>query len=159
MVRLALVAIVLAPLSATAQEDLRIDQSKLYVSDATACTVLEEKGIDAWMDTAFLSFSFTDGIQSMEFHCNFYDVKTREGSTHFFIDAICELPGEIYPDILAVTPYSETEIQVVSAADNTLAVLGAYADTYQDAEGTESNALPGATIYTRCDNLSEIPVD
>ena len=159
MVRLALVAIVLAPLSATAQEDLRIDQSKLYVSDATACTVLEEKGIDAWMDTDFLSFSFTDGIQSMEFHCNFYDVKTRKGSTHFFIDAICELPGEIYPDILAVTPYSETEIQVVSAADNTLAVLGAYADTYQDAEGTEANALPGATIYTRCDNLSEIPVD
>ena len=33
MVRLALVAIVLAPLSATAQEDLRIDQSKLYVSE------------------------------------------------------------------------------------------------------------------------------
>ena len=152
---LSLSGLVLAASPALAQEDLRIDQTKLYVSDPKACGALEEKGIDAWMETDFLSFSFEDGIQSMEFHCNFYDVKTREGSTHFFIDAICELPGEIYPDILAVTPYSETEIQVASSAD----IMWAMNFEPEEAESADAIVPSGTTIYTRCDNLSEITVD
>lgn len=147
-----IVAMIILAAPAMAQEDLRIDLTKVHVSDPAACEALEEKGVDAWLDMDFLSLTFTGGIQSMEFHCNFYDVKGREGGTHLFVDAICELPGEIYPDILAVTPYSENQIQVVSGADATLAATGAL-------QATEDMALPGATIYTRCDNLSEIPVD
>lgn len=135
-----------------AQEDLRIDRDHLYVSDPAACQALEDKGLDAWMDVDFLSLRFEDGIQSMEFHCNFFDVKSRDGSTHLFIDAICELPGAVYPDIFAVTPYNETQIQVVSAYDAALAATGQY-------ETSSEVAMPGATLYTRCDNLSEIPVD
>jgi hypothetical protein len=153
MIRIALAFVVGLTVPALAQEDLRIDQSKLYVSDPAACEALETKGIDAFMDSDFVSLTFKDGIQSMEFHCNFFDVKSREGSTHLFVDAICELPGEIYPDIFAVTPYSETEIQVVSGADATIAAVAGMS------EASDEVALPGATIYTRCDNLSEIPVD
>jgi hypothetical protein len=155
--RLAIPVLALVAMPAMSQEDLRIDQQRLYVSDPAACQALEKKGVDAWMDMDFLSLTFDRGIQSMEFHCNFFDVKMREGGTHLFIDAICELPGEIYPDILAVTPYSETQIQVVSQADIMLSLSGAMegavpaeADTY---------LIPGATLYTRCDNLSEIPFD
>lgn len=152
---LALGGVMLMATPLLAQEDLRIDQSKLHVSNPAACQALEEKGLDAWMGTDFTALSFESGIQSMEFHCNFYDVKGREGSTHLFVDVICELPGEIYPDILAITPYSETEIQVVSAADATLAAAGAFAGAAE----SDYVGVPGATIYTRCDNLSEIPVD
>ncbi|MBJ3784325.1 hypothetical protein [Devosia sediminis] len=145
-----LVAMLAVP--ALAQEDLRIDRESLYVTDPAACQALEDKGLDAWMEHDFLSLDFDDGIQSMEFHCNFFDVKTREGSTHLFIDSICELPGAIYPDALAVTPYSETQIQVVSAFEATMAATGQF-------EMSSEVATPGATLYTRCDNLSEIPVD
>ncbi|WP_338723762.1 hypothetical protein [Devosia sp. XK-2] len=138
--------------SSAAQEDLRIARDKLYVSESEACQALEDKGVDAWMDHDFLSLDFDDGIQSMEFRCSFFDVKTREGSTHLFIDAVCELPGEIYPDTFAVAPYNETQIQVVSAFDATMAANGQY-------EMGSEVATPGATLYTRCDNLSEIPVD
>lgn len=138
--------------AALAQEDLRIDQSRLHVSDPAACAALESKGIEAFMAMDFLALSFTDGIQSMEFHCNFYEVKGREGSTHLFVDTICEAPGEIYPDILAITPYSETQIQVVSAFDAAMVAAGLF-------EPNPEVATPGATLYTRCDNLSEITVD
>src|SRR5690606_20460168 len=111
----ALCLVILGSGAAVAQEDLRIDQTRLYVSDRAACAAVEDKGIDAFMDLDFLGLTFGRGIQSMEFHCNFYEVKGREGSTHLFVDTICELPGEIYPDILAITPYSDTQIQVVSA--------------------------------------------
>lgn len=155
MIRLALVSTLVLTTPAFAQEDLRIDRTKIYVSDAKACGMIEDKGIDAFMDLDFLALDFSKGIQSMEFHCNFFDVKSREGSSHLFIDAICELPGEIYPDILAVTPYSETEIQVTSSADITLAM------NYEPAEAESADAIvpSGTTIYTRCDNLSEITVD
>ncbi len=157
MKRLAILALALVASPVMAQEDLRIDRDRLYVSDPAACQALEKKGVDAWMDMDFLSLTFDRGIQSMEFHCNFFDVTEREGSTHLFIDAICELPGEIYPDILAVTPYSETEIQVVSQGDIMLSLSGAM----EGADSAEADAYltPGATLYTRCDNLSEIPVD
>ena len=157
MKRLAILVLALVASPVMAQEDLRIDRDRLYVSDPAACQALEKKGVDAWMDMDFLSLTFDRGIQSMEFHCNFFDVTEREGSTHLFIDAICELPGEIYPDILAVTPYSETEIQVVSQGDIMLSLSGAM----EGADSAEADAYltPGATLYTRCDNLSEIPVD
>lgn len=137
---------------AMAQEDMRVDQTKIYVSDATACDLLEKKGIDAFMDLDFLALGFPKGIQSMEFQCNFFDIKSREGSSHLFIDAVCELPGELYPDTLAIAPYSETQIQVVSSSDAAMAAAGLF-------EPASEVAAPGATIYTRCDNLSEITVD
>lgn len=155
MKRLALVSLLALSSPAFAQEDLRIDQTKIYVSDAKACGMIEGKGIDAFMDLDFLALDFSKGIQSMEFHCNFFDVKGRECSTHLFIDAICELPGEIYPDILAVTPYSETEIQVASSAD----IMWAMNFKPDDAESADAIVPSGTTIYTRCDNLSEITVD
>lgn len=137
---------------AMAQEDMRVDQTKIYVSDATACDLLEKKGIDAFMDLDFLALGFPKGIQSMEFQCNFFDIKSREGSSHLFVDAVCELPGELYPDTLAIAPYSETQIQVVSSSDAAMAAAGLF-------ETASEVAAPGATIYTRCDNLSEITVD
>ncbi|MBN9332414.1 hypothetical protein [Devosia sp.] len=155
MIRLALVSLLALAAPAFAQEDLKIDQTKIYVSDATACGMIEDKGIEAFMDLDFLALDFSKGIQSMEFQCNFFDVKSREGSTHLFIDAICELPGEIYPDILAVTPYSETEIQVASSAD----IMWAMNYKPDDAESADAMVPSGTTIYTRCDNLSEITVD
>ena len=152
MIRPLLLWSLLATAPVLAQEDLRIDQSKIYVTDPAACDMLENKGIDAFMDGDFLALGFPKGIQSMEFQCNFFDIKTREGSSHLFVDAVCELPGEIYPDALAIAPYSETQIQVVSSFDAAMAAVGLF-------EPASEVAAPGATIYTRCDNLSEITVD
>ena len=152
MRRLALAGLLLATAPTPAQEDLRIDTTRLYVTEPAACAAVEEKGVDAFMDMDFLSLTFAGGIQSMEFHCTFFDVKSREGSTYLFIDAICSAPGEVYPDTLAVTPFTETEIQVVSSFDITMTAAGIY----QPADDT---VVPGTTIYTRCDNLSEIPFD
>lgn len=146
------ISLALSAGTAMAQEDLRIDQSKLYVSDPAACQLIEDKGIDAFMDLDFLSLTFARGIQSMEFQCNFFDVKSREGNNFLFVDAICELPGEVYPDTLAITPFSDSEIQVVSAYDTAMVAAGVY-------EPTNQGTSPGATVFHRCDNLSEIPVD
>lgn len=150
MIRLALLLAVLAT-PVLAQEDLVIDQSKVYVTEPSACQALETQGVDAWMELDFLSLTFTGGIQSMEFHCNFYDIKSRPNTPLLFVDAVCEFPGALYPDSLAIAPNGEDSILVVSGSETTLALASS------DAPPSDNPA--GTTLYHRCDNLSEIPVD
>ena len=50
---------------ALGQEDMVIDQGKVYVSEATACAALETKGMNAFMDSDFLTLTFPDGIQEI----------------------------------------------------------------------------------------------
>lgn len=136
-----------------AQEDMVIDQTKLYVTDPRACQALEKQGVDAFMEMDFMSLTFPGGIQSMEFHCNFYDIKTRPHTPVLFIDAVCELPGQLYADTMAIAPNDDKSIQLVSSADSALALLG-------QVEPQANSPYPaGTTIYHRCDNLSEIPLD
>lgn len=138
--------------AAVAQADLPIDQSKLYVSDPAACAALETKGVDAFMDSDFLALSFKDGIQSMEFTCDLFDIKSRPNNNMLFVDAVCQAPGEVYPDTFAISPYDARTIQLVSTYDAMIAMAGAV-----EPHGMATN--PGLTLYTRCDNLSEIRVD
>lgn len=140
------------PLAVVAQDDLPIDQSKLYVSDPAACAALEKKGVDAFMDSDFLVLSFKDGIQSMEFTCDLFDIKTLPNNNMLFVDAVCQAPGEVYPDTLSISPYDATTLQVVSTYDAMMAMAA-------PAEPAELTGNPGVTLYTRCDNLSEIRVD
>ncbi len=143
--------LLLATATAHAQEDLTIDQSKLYVTDPQACQAIEKQGVDAFMEMDFLSLTFAGGIQSMEFHCNFYDVKSRPYTPLLFVDAVCEFPGELYPDIFAIAPNGPDSILVVSGAETTLGLAAS------DEAPTDFPA--GTTIYHRCDTLSEIPID
>ena len=138
---------------ALAQEDLVIDRTKLYVTDPAACAAVEKQGVDAFMDMDFLGLTFEDGIQGMEFHCNFYDIKSRPYTPVLFVDAVCELPGELYADTIAIAPDGEDTIRLVSSADTALGLVG---QIEPDPEGFYP---AGTTIYHRCDNLSEIPFD
>ena len=131
-------------------QELSVDQSKLYVTDPAACQMLADKGVDAFGEMDFLSMSLNDGIQGMEFHCNFFDVKTKKGNNFLFVDAVCEAPGEVYPDTISISPYDDTTVQLVSSYDSMMQASGNVAP-----DGATEN--PGVTLYHRCDNLSELP--
>jgi hypothetical protein len=135
--------------SAWAQQDMAIDRTRLHVSDPAACAALEKKGLDAFTDMDFLVLDFARGIDGMEFTCRFYDLKTRPGDTSLFVSAICQHPGEMYPDILAAAPYDERRVQVVSSRS--------LADEAAGLSEPAEEGPPGATLYTRCDSLSELP--
>jgi len=137
--------------AALAQEDSVIDQSKVYVTEPAACEALAKQGADAFSELEFLSLTFDKGIQSIEFHCDFYDIKTRPNTPVLFVDAVCEIPGDLYPDLLAIAPHDENAIRVSSNND---AMLGMFGGGQPD---PESPYPAGTTIYHRCDNLSEIP--
>ena len=147
------VALLLLALPALAQEDMVIDQTKLYVTDPKACQAVQKQGVDAFMNMDFLSLTFPGGIQSIEFHCNFYDIKSRPNTPVLLAEAVCEIPGDLYPDLLAIAPHDANAIRVSSSNDTMMGMVGGM-------EPDPNSPYPaGTTIYHRCDNLSEIPFD
>lgn len=151
MKALAIMAMLSLPIvSVSAQDGSQIDQSKLYVSQPEACAAIEARGNEAWAESDFISLSFADGMQGTEFQCHFMDVKTLASRGFIFVSSICELPGEIYPDTLAITPYDDKTIQVVSSYDTAMVAAGKFEPGSQGADGT---------FFHRCDNLSEIHFD
>lgn len=137
-----------------------VPRDRLYVTDPAACRLLETRGVGAFEDLDFLAMSFTDGIQGMEFHCNFFDVKTRPGNAFTVVTAMCEQPGDSYADLLAISAYNDDSIKISSMNDTLFAQLSgntadadAPAQTAMDATGLP----PGFSLYHRCDNLSELP--
>ncbi|WDR05717.1 hypothetical protein PSQ90_15920 [Devosia rhodophyticola] len=146
-------ALAMLPGVALAQTD-PVEQDRLYVSDPAACQLLETKGVSAFEDLDFTTLSFEQGIQSLEFHCNFFDVKTKPGNAFTLVSAVCETPGENYPDMFSIGRYNDDTIQVTSMSDSMFSLLS-------DGEGAgeaEENPLPlGVTLYHRCENLSELP--
>jgi hypothetical protein len=158
-------ALILVLLTATSALADSIDRSKVYVSKPEACKALKSKGVDAFQDSDFMAMTFKDGIQSDEFHCTFYDVKSKPNSDSILVEAICEEPGIQYPDLLAISPESEGTIQVTSmaAAQEQGTNGGPATDAATTAKGgsdANSDDSGGATtIYTRCDKLSGLPRD
>ena len=136
---------------AFAQPEFSIDQSKVYSANPASCEALEKDGADALSDANVSVMTFAGGIQSLEYRCDFFDVKTHPTNRSFLATGICETLGEVYPDMFAITPYDEKTIQVVSSYDAAMQAAGVLEP---DVTGN-----PGATLYYRCDNLSEIPVD
>lgn len=137
---------------AFAQPEFSIDQSKLYVTPAETCVALEKDGAAALSDANIAVMTFSSGIQSLEYSCDFFDVKSHSTNRSFLATGICDALGEVYPDAFAITPYDERTIQVVSSHDAAMQAAGVF-------ETSDATVTPGATLYYRCDNLSEIPVD
>jgi len=129
-----------------------IDRTRLYASSPELCQRLETDGGEVFQDPDAMVFSFSEGIVAMEHHCDFLDIKSRPDSDFLFISAVCEFPGEVYPDSFAVAPYDDTSIQVVSAQMNVLEMAGVF-------DSSEEGGPAGTQFYHRCDNLSEIPFD
>ncbi len=143
-IRFALAFLGAATVSSVLAQSGAIDMDRLYVSDPAACEAIERDGV-AGIDEGVTLLSFEDGIQSFEFHCQFFDVKTRDSSSFVLVEAICEEPGLRFPDLLSVAPYDDRTIEVVSLHDSAL-------DTARD-----ENPEVGTSYYTRCDNLDGLP--
>jgi hypothetical protein len=133
-----------------AQEISTVDRTKVYVSDPAGCAALESDGLDAISALGFRVMTFDAGIQTLESSCNFFDIKSKPGNAHLLVSAVCENPGAIYPDLLSLTPLTTDTVQVVSSHE---AALNAAGNNEPSSEG----ASPGATLFHRCANLSELP--
>lgn len=119
----------------------------VFVSDPQGCQWLEQDGAMALFDNDFLALTRKDGIVANEYHCEFLDEKTTADGVAMVITALCEYPGEPFPDLISLREFDENSIMVSS-------MHNAAEDAANDVQG-----IRGAQIYTRCSNLKELPID
>lgn len=119
---------VLAPVAAVAQDPSAIDRSATY-GTREDCGEGDGEG---------LVLDFTRGIEGIEYHCDFFEIKASENSIFLFVEAVCEAPGIRNPDLLSIAPYDDKSIEVVSLYEA------------MHFPPTEDNPTPGTQIYYRC---------
>jgi len=55
-----------------------------------------------------------NGLQSVEYNCEFVQVTKATRSPSWAVTAICQEPGYVFPDVLSVTQMNATQIDLVS---------------------------------------------
>jgi hypothetical protein len=54
------------------------------------------------------------GLESIEYNCEFVRVTKATRAPAAFVDAICQEPGYLFPDVLSLTQMNDTQIDIVS---------------------------------------------
>jgi hypothetical protein len=54
------------------------------------------------------------GLDSIEYNCEFLQVTKATRAPAWLVDAICQEPGNLFPDVLSVTQMNSTQIDLVS---------------------------------------------
>lgn len=54
------------------------------------------------------------GLESIEYNCEFVRIVKATRAPAWFVDAICQEPGHLFPDVLSVTQMNDAQIDIVS---------------------------------------------
>lgn len=76
-----------------------------------------------------------EGFLGIEYHCDFLQVLPGKRTPGFVVTALCEEPGYAFPDMLAIMPRGEGELEVTSSLDAVGGEPSGNSGTYHLCEG------------------------
>ena len=85
----------------------------VYLQTEELCAQAKKDGIEAVADGGNTVLS-ARGIESVEYNCEFVQVTKATRAPAWAVTAICQEPGNLFPDVLSVTQMSPTQIELVS---------------------------------------------
>jgi hypothetical protein len=90
--------------------------SGVYAASEELCASAKSKGLQSVLEEGNTILTYR-GIEGIEYHCDFLDVKNGARTPGFLITALCEEPGYAFPDVLAIVPRGEGQFEVTSVRD------------------------------------------
>jgi hypothetical protein len=75
------------------------------------------------------------GLEATEYNCEFLQVSKSKSSAGWLVSALCEVPDQMFPDVLTIRETSPTELDVVSIKLVDPATGGGNSDTYYRCDG------------------------
>ena len=81
----------------------------------------------------------SNGIESIEYNCEFLQVTKATRSPAWLVNAVCQEPGYLFPDVLSIVEMSPTQLDVVSVKPVDPATDGGNGGSYYRCDGV---ALP-----------------
>ncbi|MFN3546416.1 MAG: hypothetical protein ACK4U0_02910 [Mesorhizobium sp.] len=127
---LVLAAILALPATAMAQEF----PAGVYAASPELCEVARTGGAQAIFEDGYTVLT-ANGFLGIEYHCDFLQVLPGKRTPGFVVTALCEEPGYAFPDVLAIVPRGEGELQVTSTLDAAGGEPSGNSGTYHLCEG------------------------
>ena len=128
-------ALVLLPSAALAADDFI---KGVYLTSEELCTEAKADSLQSVIEAGNLILT-ARGIESIEYNCEFVQVTKATRSPAWLVNAVCQEPGYLFPDVLSVVQLNETQIELVSVTPVDPEIGGGNGGSYTLCEGV---ALP-----------------
>lgn len=106
----AVAALALAPRAAPAADYFI---KGVYLQSQELCAKAKKDSLQAVIDDGNTLLS-AKGLQSVEYDCEFLTVVKAARSPAWLVNAVCQEPGYLFPDVLSVIEMSPTQLDLVS---------------------------------------------
>lgn len=106
----------------------------VYAASPELCEAARSGGAQAIFEDGYTVLT-ADGFVGIEYHCDFLQVIAGKRTPGFVVTALCEEPGYAFPDLLAIVPRGEGQLEVTSSIDVVGGEPSGNSGTYHLCEG------------------------
>ena len=106
----------------------------VYTASPELCEAARTGGAQAIFEDGYTVLT-AEGFLGIEYHCDFLQVLAGKRTPGFVVTALCEEPGYAFPDVLAIMPRGEGELEVTSSLDAAGGEPSGNSGTYHLCEG------------------------
>ncbi len=85
----------------------------VYLQSEQLCAQAKKDSLQSVIDAGSLILS-RDGIESVEYNCEFLNIARATRSPAWAVTALCQEPGHLFPDTLSILELNATQIEIVS---------------------------------------------
>lgn len=103
-------ALSLLPSAALAADDFI---KGVYLTSEDLCVQAKADSLQSVIEAGNLVLT-SHGIESIEYNCEFVQVTKATRAPAWLVNAVCQEPGYLFPDVLTVVEMSPTQIDLVS---------------------------------------------
>ncbi len=107
-----IVALGLVLFSSAAQADADFIKG-VYLQSVELCAQAKTDTLQTVIEAGNTMLS-SRGIESIEYNCEFVQVTKATRAPAWLVNAICQEPGYLFPDVLSVTQMNDSQIDIVS---------------------------------------------
>lgn len=124
-------AAILLPSAAWAADDFI---KGVYLTSEELCAEAKADSLQSVIEAGNVILT-ARGIESIEYNCEFVQVTKATRSPAWLVNAVCQEPGYLFPDVLTITEMSPTQIELVSVTPVDPEIGGGNGGSYVLCEG------------------------
>jgi hypothetical protein len=124
-------AMLVAPSAATAADDFI---KGVYLQTEELCAQAKKETLQSVIEAGNVMLT-ASGLEGIEYNCEFLQVTKASRAPAWLVQAVCQEPGYLFPDVLSITRMSASQLELVSVKPADPESGGGNGGTYFLCEG------------------------
>jgi hypothetical protein len=109
----------------------------VYLSSEELCAQAKKDSLQTVIEAGNVILT-AHGLDSIEYNCEFLQVTKANRSPAWLVNAVCQEPGYLFPDVLSIVEMSPTQLDLVSVKPVDPESGGGNGGSYYRCDGVES---------------------